>query len=129
MYVGRIFDAGIAHRRLHAVGDFLHHRRPADVLGHNPALIAVPIASRDFVAGPVFSLRANTVACGVMTPSQPPDHTIGICATSLRCAAVLHQDATERLIGEDAGEVVDAAIAFGLADDRDHLIGGELAVS
>src|SRR5581483_9300051 len=27
-------------------------------------------------------LRAKTVACGVMTPSQPPDQTIGILAMS-----------------------------------------------
>ncbi len=41
---------------------------------------------------------------------------------------MLHQHAAKRLVGEDAGEIVHAAIAFGLADDRDDLIGGELAV-
>jgi hypothetical protein len=29
-----------------------------------------------------LSLRAKIVACGVMTPSQPPDHTIGMSAMS-----------------------------------------------
>src|SRR5207253_2932454 len=46
------------------------------------ALIAVPIARRGCETGPVLPLRANTVACGVMTPSQPPDQTIGILAIS-----------------------------------------------
>ena len=70
---------------------------------------------------PVASVRAKIVACGVMTPSQPPDHTIGICPTAAsRTMAVLHQHAAERLVGENAGEIVDAAIAFGLADDGDN---------
>ena len=50
--------------------------------GSSSTLIAVPIASRDLDAGPVLLLLANTVACGVMTPSQPPDQTIGILAMS-----------------------------------------------
>src|SRR5262245_23377647 len=50
--------------------------------GFNSALIAAPMVSLLFEAGPVFSFLANTVACGVMTPSQPPDQTIGIRATS-----------------------------------------------
>ena len=50
--------------------------------GKISALIAVPMASRDLFAGPVLALRANTVAWGVMMPSQPPDQTIGIFAIS-----------------------------------------------
>ncbi len=50
--------------------------------GKISALIAVPMTSRDLLAGPVLALRANTVACGVITPSQPPDQTIGILAIS-----------------------------------------------
>ena len=38
-------------------------------------------------------------------------------------AAVLVQHRAKRLVGEDAGEIVDAAIAFGLADHRDDLVG------
>ena len=95
--------------------------------GNSSTLIAVPMASRDFDAGPVLPLRANTVACGVITPSQPPDHTIGILRDlGFAALAVLDQHAAERLVGEDAGEVVDAAIAFGLADHGDDLVGGEL---
>src|SRR5206468_2820192 len=50
--------------------------------GWSSALIAVPITRRALSAVPFRSFRAKTVACGVMTPSQPPDHTIGIVATS-----------------------------------------------
>ncbi len=50
--------------------------------GKSSALIAVPITRRDFDAGPISPLRANTVACGVITPSQPPDHTMGTFAMS-----------------------------------------------
>src|SRR5215831_2310402 len=50
--------------------------------GRSSALIAVPIAKRGFDAGPVLPFLANTVACGVMTPSQPPDQTIGMVAIS-----------------------------------------------
>src|SRR6185369_14934052 len=55
-----------------------------------------------------------------------PDHRdVG----DLRFAAValLVEHAAEGLVGEDAGEVVDAAVALGLTDDGDDLIGGELA--
>ena len=88
----------------------------------------MPIVNRDSDDGPVLPVRANIVACGVMTPSQPPDQTIGIDAisASLRVPC-LRQHAAERLVGEDAGEIVDAAVAFGFADDGDHLVGGELA--
>ena len=65
---------------------------------------------------------------GVMTPSQPPDHTIGMLVMSASPRrAELEQHAAERLVGENAGEVVDPAIAFGLADHGDHLVGVELA--
>jgi hypothetical protein len=61
--------------------------------GKSSALMAVPIVRRDFDAGPVLPFLAKTVACGVMTPSQPPDHTIGMVAISAslrlpcRCSA------------------------------------------
>jgi hypothetical protein len=44
-------------------------------------------------------------------------------------AAALEQHAAERLVGENAGEVVHPAIAFGLADHGDDLVGSELALA
>ena len=80
---------------------------------------------RDLSAGPVLSLRAKIVACGVMTPSQPPDQTIGILCDLLLRSGVPCFSSTraKRLVGENAGEIVDAAIALGLADDGDDLVG------
>src|SRR4029077_9073634 len=50
--------------------------------GLSSLLMAVPMVRRGFEAGPVLSWRAKIVAWGVMTPSQPPDHTIGMSAIS-----------------------------------------------
>src|ERR1700694_4045075 len=88
--------------------------------GSSSALSAVPITSRDLPAGPVLSLRAKIVACGVMTPSQPPDQTFG-------ARAALEEHAAKGLVGKNTGEIIDAAMAFGLANHRDHLIGAEFA--
>src|SRR5206468_4077997 len=45
-------------------------------------LTAVPITRRCLLVGPCSTLRAKTVAWGVITPSQPPDHTIGTARIS-----------------------------------------------
>src|SRR5262249_45786438 len=59
--------------------------------GRISGLTAVPMTRRGLLAGPGVPFRANTVACGVITPSQPPDQTIGtarICsALRLPCLA------------------------------------------
>src|SRR5262249_59003541 len=95
--------------------------------GKSSALIAVPIARRNFEAGPVLAFRANAVACGGDDPvaAARPDHRDG---GDLRFAAlaVPLQRPAKGLVGQDAREVVDATIAFGLADDGDHLVRGEL---
>ena len=82
MHVGRIVDAGVAHRRAHASGDLLDHRRPADIFGQHLGAHRSADHQPRLTAGPVFALRAKIVACGVITPSQPPDQTIGILAIS-----------------------------------------------
>ena len=53
-------------------------------------------------------------------------HHRNLLDVGLATLAVLHQHTAERLVGENAGEVVDAAIAFGLADHGDDFVGGEL---
>ncbi len=65
-----------------------------------------------------------------MTPSQPPDHTMGMPAIFSGSAPVqaLHQKAAIGLVGQGAAEIIDAAIAFGLADDSDDLVGGKAAL-
>src|SRR5258708_25939805 len=55
-----------------------------------------------------------------------PDHR-HVVNFGLGALAVLHQPPAKRLIGQDAGEIIDAAIAFGLADHGDDLVGGEFS--
>ena len=52
--------------------------------GSSTALIAKPTVSRGSSVGSARSAGsvANTVACGLSTPSVPPDQTIGTSATS-----------------------------------------------
>ena len=82
MHVGRVVDAGVAHGRAHAVGDLLDHRRPADVLRQKLGAHRRADGEPRFVGRPGLGVAANMVACGVITPSQPPDQTIGIFAIS-----------------------------------------------
>ena len=51
--------------------------------GSRTSLIAKPTVSRGSSLGTTSSSGtvANTVAWGLITPSVPPDHTIGISAT------------------------------------------------
>ena len=48
--------------------------------GISTSLIANPTVSLDSSVGSA-SVVAKIVACGLMTPSVPPDHTMGTCAT------------------------------------------------
>ena len=69
--------------------------------GKSSALNAVPMASRGSPAGPLLLLRAKTVACGVMMPSQPPDQTIGTLAISASLRRPrFRQHAAESLVRE-----------------------------
>src|SRR3954469_19597951 len=121
--------------------------------GSSTSLIANPTVSR---GSSVRSARsagtvAKIVACGLSTPSVPPDQTIGTRPTSsarrgplargpagpdvralphlLRAARALgHEHLPERPVGDDPRVVVDAAVALGLADDRDDPVRVEHAV-
>ena len=55
-----------------------------------------------------------------------PDHRYLIDGL-LAARAVLHDHAAKRLVGKDAREIVDAAVAFGLANHRDNLVGLHLS--
>ena len=52
--------------------------------GSSTSLIAKPTVSRGSSVCTAWSggSVAKIVACGLITPSVPPDHTIGICLTS-----------------------------------------------
>ena len=94
--------------------------------GSSGSLIANPTDSRGSSVTSAASggTVAKIVACGLSTPSVPPDHTIGTCATASASRLPLADEHfPERAVGQDAGVVVDAAVALGLADHRDDPIG------
>ena len=130
MHVGRIGDAGVAHGGAHALGDFLHHRRPADILRENLGAHGGADDQPRFVrrAGLGVAREHGRVRRDHAVAAARPDHR-DFCDLGFGAAAVLFQHRAKRLVGEDAGEIVDAAIAFGLADDGDHLVRLELSVA
>ena len=56
--------------------------------GSSTSLIAKPTVSRGSSDGTTSASGtvAKIVACGLITPSVPPDHTIGISLTASACA-------------------------------------------
>src|SRR5262249_43712375 len=63
--------------------------------------------------------RDNSIA------AARPDHRDG-CNLRFAALAMFLQRPAEGLVGEDAREIVHAAVALGFADDGDHLVRGEL---
>src|SRR6516164_7237213 len=55
-----------------------------------------------------------------------PDHG-DACDLRFASFPALGEHVAKSLVREDAGKVIDAAIALRLANDRDDLVGGELA--
>ena len=76
--------------------------------------------SRSGFASVGAGLAANTSRCGDKPPSVPPDITMAICLADLRrCAIqVRSKSGLKRGHGIGPGKIVDAAVAFGLAEDR-----------
>jgi hypothetical protein len=127
MHVLRIIDGGIAHRGFNRLRDLLHHRRPADILGqefgaHGGSDRQARLRCR---AGFAVPGEHGRVRGDDAVAAARPDHRDG---GDLRFAAlaVPLQRAPKGLIGQDAREIVHAAIAFSLADDGDHFIRREL---
>ena len=132
VHVGRVGDPGPLHRDLDRGGDLRDHR----AAGRCPPAAAArssrsPTVSRGSSVGTTVVPRgtvAKIVACGLITPSVPPDHTIGICVDLGRPAPLRDQHLAERAVGDDPRVVVDAAVALGLADHGDDPVGVDHAV-
>ena len=129
VHVLRIVDAGVAHRGFDGGRDLLDHGRPADILRQQ--LRAQRGADRQARfrrwAGLAVAREHRRMRRDDAVAAARPDHR-DVRDLGLAALAELLQHAAKRLVGENAREIVDAAIAFGLADDRDHLVGAELAL-
>ena len=117
---------GALHGDLHAGGDLLDHRDVADLLGQER------LAHRE--AGGEPQLLARRVVLGDVGGGEDrgvrADHAVGAARPDDRDAldllgvgALGDQRLAERAVGDDPGVVVDAAVALGLADDREDAVG------
>jgi len=124
---GRV-DPGLAHRSANALGYLLHHRGPADVFrqdfradggADHEALLAR--RSLRAVPGEHGGVGRDHAVAAAGPHHRDPADQLGASFP------VLGERGAKRLIGQDAREVVDAAVAFGLADDGHHVVRAELA--
>ena len=118
--IRRVADARIGHRRAHPVRDLLHHRRPTDILRQDRRAQGGPHGEAQCVFGPGLDVAGEDGRMGGehAVAAARPDH--GDYADFVFAArAVLEEDAAEGAVRQDAGEVVDPAVALRLADDGD----------
>ena len=120
MHVGRVRNARIAHRGAHAIGHLVDLRQAAEMLGRQCRRVgAADGERRRSPASP--AARSNTIQCGAMPPSVPPDITKQI-AGRVGLGEVALEQQFQRQRREAAAEVVDEAVALGLAEDGDHAL-------
>ena len=128
VHVAGIVDASVAHRGLNRLRDLLDHRRPADILGQELRAQCSSDRQARFRggAGPHVAGEHRRVRGDDAVAAARPHHGD---RGDLRVAAlaVPLQRPAKGLVGQNSREVVHAAIAFGLADDGDDLVRGELA--
>ena len=120
----------LLHGHLHRVGDLGDHRDPADVLGQQL------LAHREADGQPrLVGGRDVLGRHGREDRRVRADHAVGAAGPHDRHlldlvgrGALLDEHLAEGAVGDDPGVVVDAAVALGLADDRDHPVGVQDAV-
>ena len=112
-----------------AFGDFLHHRWPADIFRENLGAERRADDEPRFVGRPGLGVAGEhrRVRRDDAVAAARPHHR-NLLDVRFGAAAELLQHRAERLVGENAGKIIDAAIAFGLADHGDDLVGTELAL-
>jgi hypothetical protein len=124
--VGRVGDACGRHRLLHALGDLLHHRDAADVLGQQDVAHRVAdgqpglVGLLDGVLGEGGEDRGVRADDAVRAAGPHDGDLLDLLE---RPRALLHQHLAERAVGDDPRVVVDPAVALGLADDGDDAVG------
>ena len=90
--------------------------------GAKSRVTAIPSASRPPPDG-AAALRVKIVACGLRTPSVPPDQTkaMRLATSSAEMPRRRAKRQRERQRREATREIVGAAVALGLADEGDDL--------
>ena len=118
-----ISDPRFRLRALHCRGDFPDLRHRADFLRREIACHAPRRRPAAFHCAFSEAPRVNSVACGLSTPSVPPDQTKATRFSDLlgRDAEALGEGQRIRERREAAREIVGAAIALRLADQCDNL--------
>ena len=127
MHIAGVLDTRIAHGRFDCRGNLLDHGRTADVLRQELCAHAGPngkprIGARARLCVPrkYCCVRRNH-AITAAGPHHGDPRNLGLGSPAMLC-----QHTPKGLIRENAGEVVDPAIPFGLADDGDDLVGRKL---
>ena len=89
----------IRHRGAHAVGDLIDLRQAAEMLGRQRRRVGAADRERGALPPSPRRARSNTIQCGAMPPSVPPDITKQIVARAFgRDAARSSQRQRERRI-------------------------------
>ena len=126
--VGGIVDARLPHRPANALCDLLHHGRSTDVLGEDLVAHRDPDRQAGLVGRLAVGDREDRgMRAEHAVGSSRPDHRDRLHLLD-RTRTVPEEDIAERLIGQDAGKVVDSAVALGLADDGEHPVGTHVPV-
>ena len=124
MDVLRIVDSGVAHGIFDGGRDLLDHRRPADIFRkqhrtHRGAHCQPRFRSW---AGLAVAREDCRVWGDDAVAAARPNHR-DLVDRLFVPLAMLEQNAAERLVGEDTGEVVDPAISLGLANNSNDFVG------
>ncbi len=128
MHILGIGDASVRHGRAHPGGDLLDHGGTADVFGQDLGADgrAYGQARLGRIAGDGGAGEQVDVRGDHSVATAGPDHGHGV---DLGRGARTRRDQSPAigLVGQDAAEVVDPAIALGLADHRHDVVGAHPA--
>ena len=120
----RIVDAGVAHGVFDGGGDLLDHRGPADIFRKQHRTHRGAHRQPRFRSWAGLAVaREDCRVWGDDAVAAAGPHHRDLVDRLFAPLAVLEQHAAERLVGEDAGEVVYPAISLGLANNSNDFVG------
>jgi hypothetical protein len=118
--VAGINNAGVQHGRLHAGRDLIDLLQAAEVLEWKLRRVsAANCQSRPFAIGTFAALEHNPVRCHATLGAARHDKTDLL---GLLYREIAQKQKLQRERRETAAEIVDEAVALGLAKNRDHVL-------